>query len=75
VGKVNVAKLANFMEIDVFVLVACPENSLLDSKEFFKPIVTPHEMQCACVSETEWVRKDSQHSLTKSSVGDNRQIA
>jgi hypothetical protein len=24
VGKLNVAKLANFQEIDVFVLVACP---------------------------------------------------
>lgn len=31
-GKLNVAKLANFPEIDVFVMVACPENSLLDSK-------------------------------------------
>ncbi|CAG8749701.1 16794_t:CDS:10, partial [Cetraspora pellucida] len=31
-GKLNVAKMANFMEIDCFVLVACPENSLLDSK-------------------------------------------
>jgi diphthamide biosynthesis enzyme Dph1/Dph2-like protein len=29
VGKINQAKLANFMEIDVFVLVACPENSLV----------------------------------------------
>jgi diphthamide biosynthesis protein 2 len=32
VGKLNVAKLANFPEIDVFVLVACPENSLIDGK-------------------------------------------
>ncbi|KAL3216345.1 hypothetical protein MRX96_033143 [Rhipicephalus microplus] len=40
-GKLNVAKLANFQEIDVYVLVACPENTLLDSKEFFQPIVTP----------------------------------
>lgn len=31
-GKLNVAKMANFMEIDVFVLVACPENTLIDSK-------------------------------------------
>ena len=31
-GKPNVAKMANFMEIDVFVLVACPENSLIDSQ-------------------------------------------
>lgn len=32
VGKLNVAKLANFMEIDVYVLVACPEASLVDSQ-------------------------------------------
>jgi len=32
VGKLNVAKMANFMEIDIFVLVACPENSLVDSQ-------------------------------------------
>ena len=32
VGKLNVAKLANFPEIDLFVLVACPENSLIDGK-------------------------------------------
>ncbi len=32
VGKVNPAKLANFAEIECFVLVACPENSLLDAK-------------------------------------------
>ena len=33
-GKLNVAKMANFMEIDVFVLVACPENTLINSKVF-----------------------------------------
>ncbi|KAJ9476306.1 2-(3-amino-3-carboxypropyl)histidine synthase subunit 2 [Pseudozyma hubeiensis] len=47
VGKLNPAKLANFQEIDVFVLVACPENTLVDSKEFYKPIVTPFEMELA----------------------------
>lgn len=32
VGKLNPAKLANFMEIECFVLVACPENSLVEAK-------------------------------------------
>jgi diphthamide biosynthesis protein 2 len=32
VGKLNVAKMANFMEMDVFVVVACPENSLVESQ-------------------------------------------
>jgi diphthamide biosynthesis protein 2 len=36
VGKLNPAKLANFAEIECFVLVACPENSLVDAKVFTK---------------------------------------
>lgn len=32
VGKLNPAKLANFMELECFVLVACPENSVIESK-------------------------------------------
>jgi diphthamide biosynthesis protein 2 len=35
VGKPNVAKLANFPEIDVFVLVACPETSFQDTRVSF----------------------------------------
>lgn len=46
-GKLNPAKLANFAEIDVFVLVACGENSLVESRDFFKPIVTPFELSLA----------------------------
>jgi diphthamide biosynthesis protein 2 len=36
VGKLNPAKLGNFLEVEAFVLVACPENSLIDAK------VRPH---------------------------------
>ncbi|KAJ2958183.1 hypothetical protein NQZ79_g6205 [Umbelopsis isabellina] len=53
-GKLNVAKMANFMEIDCYVLVACPENSLIDSKEFYRPIVTPFELEIALSSQKEW---------------------
>ncbi|CAH1773767.1 unnamed protein product, partial [Owenia fusiformis] len=53
-GKINVAKLANFLEIDVFVLISCAENTLLDSKEFYKPIVTPYEMELACNENLQW---------------------
>ena len=49
VGKLNVPKMANFLEIDIYVLVACPENSLVDSHEFYKPVVTPFEMELACI--------------------------
>jgi diphthamide biosynthesis protein 2 len=54
VGKVNVPKLANYAEIDAFVLVACQQNSLMDSKEFYKPIVTPYELQLALSERDEW---------------------
>ncbi|RHZ72159.1 hypothetical protein Glove_245g24 [Diversispora epigaea] len=53
-GKLNVEKMANFMEIDCFVLVACPENSLIDSKEFYRPIVTPFELEIALDSSKQW---------------------
>ena len=44
VGKLNPAKLANFLEIDVFVLVSCPHNFLLEQKDFHRPIVSPFEV-------------------------------
>ncbi|KAI9034359.1 putative diphthamide synthesis protein-domain-containing protein, partial [Hyaloraphidium curvatum] len=43
VGKINVAKLANFPDMDAFVLVGCPETTIVDSKDFLRPIVTPFE--------------------------------
>ncbi|ELR25502.1 diphthamide biosynthesis protein 2, putative [Acanthamoeba castellanii str. Neff] len=54
VGKLNPHKLANFEHIDIFVLVACPENSLIDSKEFFKPVITPYELELALTKGKEW---------------------
>lgn len=54
VGKLNVPKLANFLEVDLYVLVACPENTLLDSSEFYKPVVSVYEMEIACNTEREW---------------------
>ncbi|CAM9550992.1 unnamed protein product, partial [Choristocarpus tenellus] len=53
VGKINVAKLANFAEVEVFCLVACAENSLLDSREFHAPVVTPLELEVA-LGRREW---------------------
>lgn len=54
VGKPNVAKLANFPEIDIFVSVACTENSLTrDFKEFYKPIVSLFEIEVA-LGNREW---------------------
>lgn len=49
VGKINPAKLANFPEIDCFVLVACPEHSLLSNERelYHIPIITPGELLIA----------------------------
>ncbi|KAI6127183.1 diphthamide biosynthesis protein [Pisolithus sp. B1] len=68
VGKLNPAKLANFMEIECFVLAACPENSLIESKDFFKPIITPHELKVALLPEGTWLGRyvlDFSHLLTE----------
>ncbi|XP_064521501.1 2-(3-amino-3-carboxypropyl)histidine synthase subunit 2 isoform X2 [Pseudopipra pipra] len=54
VGKPNPAKLANFPEVDIFVLVACAQNSLLDSSDFYRPVVTPYELELACNPAREW---------------------
>ena len=49
IGKPNPPKLANFAEIKAFVMVGCPENSLLDCSEFYQSIVTPYELEIACI--------------------------
>ncbi|KIM44325.1 hypothetical protein M413DRAFT_443332 [Hebeloma cylindrosporum] len=55
VGKLNPAKLANFLEVECFVLVACPENSLVaGEKDFLRPIVTPYELEIAMQVEQSW---------------------
>ena len=53
-GAINVAKQANLEGFDVFVMVACPENSLIDDSEYLKPIVTPYEMELACSPDFVW---------------------
>lgn len=47
VGKINPAKLANFMEIDCFVFVGCPENNIYNSRDFYKPLVSVFEAELA----------------------------
>ena len=54
VGKINPAKLANFAEIECFVLVACREHSLLDDeREYPVPVITPLELEVA-LGTLEW---------------------
>ena len=53
VGKLNAAKVANFSEIGGWVVIGCWESSLVDSKEFWKPVITPFELELALQGDTE----------------------
>ncbi|KAM9685207.1 2-(3-amino-3-carboxypropyl)histidine synthase subunit 2 isoform 2-T2 [Trichechus inunguis] len=49
-GRPTPAKLANFPEVDVFVLLACPLGALAPqpSGGFFRPVLAPCELEAAC---------------------------
>ncbi|KAF6235767.1 hypothetical protein HO173_005962 [Letharia columbiana] len=55
VGKVNAAKVANFSEIGAWVVIGCWESSLIDSKDFWKPVLTPFELELALKGDSERV--------------------
>lgn len=50
VGRPTPPKLANFPEVDVFVLLACPLGALAPwpSGSFFRPVLAPCELEAAC---------------------------
>ncbi|XP_059230445.1 2-(3-amino-3-carboxypropyl)histidine synthase subunit 2 isoform X4 [Mustela nigripes] len=49
-GRPTPPKLANFPEVDVFVLLACPLGALAPqpSGGFFRPVLAPCELEAAC---------------------------
>ncbi|KAH7324337.1 diphthamide biosynthesis protein 2 [Stachybotrys elegans] len=54
VGKLNPAKLANFAEIEGWVVVGCWESGLVeDDTAYWRPVVTPFELEVAMMSEDE----------------------
>ncbi|KAL4918920.1 hypothetical protein BDW62DRAFT_217369 [Aspergillus aurantiobrunneus] len=55
VGKLNAAKVANFSEIGGWVVIGCWESSLVDSKDFWKPVITPFELEVALKGDAERV--------------------
>jgi diphthamide biosynthesis protein 2 len=55
VGKLNAAKVANFSEIGGWVVIGCWESSLVDSKDFWKPVITPFELELALQGDNERV--------------------
>lgn len=68
-GKPSPAKLANFPEIEVFVLVADPQGLILDSKEYLAPLITFHEAMLAFSPESEW--SDANYRLDFRTPDDN----
>lgn len=55
VGKLNTAKMANFADIDGWVVIGCWESSLIDSRDFYKPLITPFELDLALKKDEERV--------------------
>ncbi|KAL2257611.1 hypothetical protein VTK26DRAFT_9409 [Humicola hyalothermophila] len=56
VGKLNAAKLANFAEVDGWVVVGCWESALVDDDAgFYRPVVTPFELRAALMPDEERV--------------------
>lgn len=62
VGKLNAAKVANFSEIGGWVVIGCWESSLVDSKDFWRPVITPFELGLALKGDAERVWTGSWHS-------------
>uniref|UniRef100_A0A0N4ZS82 2-(3-amino-3-carboxypropyl)histidine synthase subunit 2 n=1 Tax=Parastrongyloides trichosuri TaxID=131310 RepID=A0A0N4ZS82_PARTI len=55
IGKLNEAKLANFSnEIDVFVLLSCPFGVMLDTHDFYKPLVCLFEAEIGLNGKKSW---------------------
>lgn len=55
IGKLNEAKLSNFAsDIDAFIMLSCPFGIVLDSTEYYKPIVSMFEAEIALNSSKEW---------------------
>ena len=51
VGKVNAAKIANFSEVGGWVVIGCWESSLVENKDFWKPVITPFELELALTDD------------------------
>lgn len=56
VGRLNPAKLANFAEVEGWVVVGCWEGGLVEEDAgYWRPVVTPFEMEVALMDEEDRV--------------------
>lgn len=74
VGKVNAAKVANFSEVGGWVVIGCWESSLIESKDFWRPMITPWELGVALKGDEERVwtgewEADFEHVLKQEKNG------
>jgi diphthamide biosynthesis protein 2 len=55
VGKPNVAKLANFDVVDIWVVLGCGIGGIIvDCSDYYKPIITPYELKLALQKDVTW---------------------
>jgi diphthamide biosynthesis protein 2 len=54
-GKPNPQKLANFPEIEVFVMVSCELTALIDGRDYLQPVITPYEASIAFSTGKTWM--------------------
>ena len=52
VGKINEPKLKNFQFVDLYIMIACPQMTLVDYKMFSTHVVSPHEALLALRPES-----------------------
>lgn len=56
VGRLNPAKLANFSEMEGWVVIGCWESGLIEEEAgYWRPVVTPFEMEVALMNEEDRV--------------------
>lgn len=46
-NNLNEVKLGNFPEIDVYVVISCFNNSCFTTKDFYRLVVTPMDLEVA----------------------------
>lgn len=53
------AKLANFEDIDIWCILGCSQSGIIVDQfnEFYKPIITPYELNLALSEEVTWTGK------------------
>lgn len=68
IGNPEPQKLANFPEVDVFVLASCPENAIFDTTDFLRPIITPLELEAALLSDGDIFSRPYSLEFTRTSL-------